>query len=249
MLSKLEKNRIKSLKDKKIRKEHNEFIAEGSRIIKDLIDAAPERVKLICATSDWCENSNAILQKITCPVHVIEPSLLQALASLKTTKEVLAIFTVPDFKNNIKDPDWILYLDNIRDPGNLGTILRTADWFGIHNIYCSPDCVDPFNNKCIQSSMSSIFRVQVIERPWQQMLIDFKDVKKYAADTTGNSIYNLDPKEIKFICIGNEANGLSEEIRSNCEYTIAIPAEHSLGAESLNAAIATGLIMGWKTFR
>ena len=249
MLSKSEKIWIKSLKEKKTRNLRNEFIAEGSRLVLDMIKATPEKLKLLCATPEWHAKFEPILATSFKEVRIISKDILQSISSLKTTEEVLAIFSFPEKQNaNYVANKLIIYLDNIRDPGNLGTIIRSADWFGISQLFCAPGCADPFNNKCVQATMSSIMRVQVFLKTWDEMLESYKAMDKFAASSDGLSIYDFKKESINFICIGNEANGISPEILRHCKHSVSIPSTHSLGAESLNAAVACSLIMGWKTY-
>ena len=249
MLSKSEKLWIKSLKNKQTRYLQNEFIAEGSRIVLDLIRAAPQKLKFLCATEEWYANFGPLLTNHTKKIRIISNQILQSVSSLKSTEEVLAIFSFPDSPATIKsDNRLIIYLEHIKDPGNLGTIIRSADWFGLQRIYCSPDSVDPFNNKCVQATMSSIMRVQVSAMTWEEMLEKYDTVDKYAAAADGESIYKLHQDDIQFICIGNEAHGLSPQIVKQCKMKVSIPSYNSLGAESLNASVACSLIMAWKTF-
>jgi TrmH family RNA methyltransferase len=248
MLSKSEKNWIKSLKDKKTRQENRKFIAEGSKIILDLFKEHPDKLKLLCCTNEWLEKLRPVIKFDPNVLRILSNSELQSVATLKSTEEVLAVFSYPDHEPSHPTKNLIIYLDNITDPGNLGTIIRTADWFGLSQLFCSPGCVDPFNNKCIQATMSSIFRVNIITKTWEEMNRSFEGTKKYAATMNGTSIYDLSKDDVNFVCIGNEANGISEDVLKDCSNTISIPATHSLGAESLNAAIACSLIMAWKTF-
>lgn len=249
MLSKSEKIWIKSLKNKETRFLQKEFIAEGSRIVLDLIKAAPEKLKFLCTTKEWYEKNAPTMDLNANKIRIISSDLLQSVSSLKTTEEVLAIYSFPEYLTSNKVGNQIIiYLDRIRDPGNLGAIIRSADWFGIQQIFCSPDSVDSFNNKCVQATMSSIMRVQVVIKTWEDMLKEYDAADKFAATADSTSIYNFKREDIGFVCIGNEANGLSSEILNHCKHKVSIPANRSLGAESLNAAVACSLIMAWKTF-
>lgn len=245
MLSKSEKNWIKSLKNKKTRDLNKEFIAEGSRIVLDILKDNSSKLKLLCATQNWLDKVPSNQIKTLDHIRIVPDTILTSIASLKSTEEVLAIFSYPDSYLN-GDNSFIVYLDQIRDPGNMGTIIRSADWFGISKIYCSPDSVDIYNNKCVQATMSSIMRVQILEKSWSEMMELFPNLEKYAATMEGTSLYELNKAEVRFVCIGNEARGLSSFIIDDCKKQFSIPARMSLGAESLNAAVATSLIMAWK---
>jgi RNA methyltransferase, TrmH family len=250
MLSKSEKIWIKSLKDKKTRYQRKEFVAEGSKLVIDLIKARPDHLQLICCTKTWLDDNPEIDAKYQNAIRTVTASVLHSISSLKSTEEVLAVFSFPVFNENQESDEsgMIVFLDKIRDPGNLGTVLRTADWFGITSVYCSPDTVDAFNNKSIQATMSSIMRVQLIPVSWQEFKHRFSNIPIYAACSDGLPIYECNRGGVKIICIGNESNGLSEEILQDCNVKIAIPGNKSLGAESLNAAVAASLIIAWNSY-
>ncbi len=249
MLSKSEKSWIKSLKDKKTRYQKNEFVAEGSKIVSDILKEAPDKLKLLCCTELWATDHSAMVQKHSSQLRIVTETILDSVASLKSTQEVIAVFDFPDYNLQVlKQDSFVLYLEKIRDPGNLGTILRTADWMGISKVYGSPDCVDPFNNKCIQATMASIMRVEFIMKTWDEMKLLFPGAMYYAAVSDGMSITQCESGDVNFVCIGNEAKGLSDKVLTDCQNTLSIPGDHSLGAESLNAAVAASLIMAWKVF-
>lgn len=232
-----------------MRNAQKQFVAEGSKLVLDMIHEASSQLKLLCCTNDWYANHHVGIKGYSEIIRIIKQDELKYIANLVSTEEVLAVFDYPEFNQASTAKDsFIIYLDRIRDPGNLGTILRTADWFGIPKIYCSPDSVDCFNNKCIQASMASIMRVQVESKSWNDMMKMFPEYEPCAATIDGESIYGLSKDSIKFICLGNEASGVSENISDHCKRKIAIPAARSLGAESLNVAVACSVILAWKFF-
>jgi TrmH family RNA methyltransferase len=147
-------------------------------------------------------------------------------------------------------PDWeklqqdlILYADGIQDPGNLGTILRIADWFGIRALICSPDTVDWQNPKVIQASMGAFLRVQVIEVDWDTLKAQLPDVPTYATVMEGQNVMEAEIGANGIVVIGNEGKGIRPSVLEDCPHQLSIPRHERGGAESLNAGIATGIIL------
>lgn len=245
MISKNQIQFIKSLQNKKERSDKQIFTAEGSRLILDLIKTAQNLVKHIYCTETWFKDYETKLSQILGLVTIIHDDELKKIASLKTTEQVIGLFKFPELTPS--QPDELklsLYLDDLKDPGNMGTIFRLADWFGITHIFGGESCVDPFNNKSIQASMSSISRVTFQSIPFQQLKADFTQHKFIATGLLGVELKDVKQDDSsKIICIGNEAHGLSEEIAKLCDITVSISSKKSLGAESLNAAIASGILL------
>ncbi|MBK9108182.1 MAG: RNA methyltransferase [Saprospiraceae bacterium] len=178
----------------------------------------------------------------------VDEQILQSLSSLKTNNGLLGIFKYPEFPSRPTNelPSFTLYLDQIKDPGNLGTIIRTADWFGIKKIYCSRDCVDPFNSKVIQSSMASILRVEINSIDWEEFHVLASENSIYAATPEGESYFHINKSEVKILCIGNESNGLRNFVLQDAYKKITIPKASNSKTESLNAAVATAILLAWK---
>ncbi len=232
MLTKADINFIKSLQDKKERQQHKLFIAEGPKVVNELLNSLCVPYKIYATSANIVNNlkEKNVLQ-------LISESELSRISSLKSTRNCIAIFKVPE--PTLSDSNVVFALDNLQDPGNLGTIIRVADWYGITKIVCSLNTVDCYNTKTVQSSMASIGRVNVIYTDLYNYL---KDCKKaiYAADLTGNSIYNIKWEKPCVILIGNEGKGLSNELLQMAQHLVHIP---RIGAaESLNAAIAAAII-------
>lgn len=197
----------------------------------------------VYATADWVDEQKALLAKISgIPVTVVEPHVLKQLSALTTPNRAMALLDIPPITSPAPLTGTVaLALESIQDPGNLGTIIRIADWFGINRIYCSPDCVDTYNPKTIQATMGSIARVQVIESDIIPLLQQ-TSVPGYAATLHGRNIVEFDPIREGLLLIGNESRGLSPEVVDRCTHHITIP--RLGGAESLNAAVAAGIICG-----
>jgi TrmH family RNA methyltransferase len=247
MLTNSQIKHINSLKHGKYRIAFNEFIAEGSKLVLDLINS-PYRLKAVYATLQWIGVNKDILNQHGLEAGQVTSNELGRITALTTAPDVFAIFEI---SQRLPDPsdlysDLVLVLDNIRDPGNLGTIIRTADWFGIKTILCSPHCVDLYNPKVIQATMGSIARVNVV-------YTDLKDVLReilpgtivYGAMTDGEDILTTHLGNNGFIIIGNESNGISSDVLPFIDKKISIPSyspDKTNKAESLNAAIACAII-------
>ena len=242
MLSKTIVKYIQSLHLKKYRDEHGVFIAEGSKVVSDLLASKQFVCKTICAFESWLgENQELLLSLSADNKFVVNEIELKKISLLQTPNKVLAVF----YKRQSKPPDlknkFSLMLDEIQDPGNMGTIIRTADWFGIENIICSEDCVDSYNPKVVQSSMGSLGRVNVIYADLEEFINGNKSVSIYAATLGGTSLYALDKINEGIILIGNESKGINDELLKYAAKQITIP--KSGKAESLNAAVAAGIIL------
>jgi len=237
MLSKNEIKDIQSLSQKKFRDELKLFIAEGPKIVEELIELIPHQIEKIYAVEEWMKNRKTSVQNIK-PIEVSSAEL-DKLSQLQTPNQVIAIIR----KNDSKKPDaslFTLYLDTIQDPGNFGTIIRIADWFGIKNIVCSNGCVDLYNPKVIQSTMASIARVNVFYDENNEWLRD-QTVPIFAATLDGTILYEHSKTKEGILIIGNESKGIRPEILQYAKDNITIPKKGE--AESLNAAVATGIIL------
>ena len=240
MLSKSQVKYIQSLGHKKSRDEERVFIAEGHKIVEDFLWHGNVHVKQIYAVKNWLDTN----QKNTDNIELIEitEEELERLSLLKTPNRVLAVvekFELPDeidVKNKLS-----IVLDTIQDPGNLGTIIRIADWFGVKNIICSNDSADIYNGKVVQATMGSIARVNVFYKDLLPWLKEQSGIKIYATALNGNAINDFGKIKEGIIVIGNESKGISDSILKIADEKISIP---RIGdAESLNAAVATGIIL------
>lgn len=244
MLSKSKIHAVQALRRKKIRDERGLFIAEGDKIVREMLQNAPAvQIDSIFALSNWAEAAQPFLKKYQSIVHLVTDSELKQISGLTEPNQVLVVAhqRIATVSENIIKEKFTLYLDGIQDPGNMGAILRIADWFGMPCVFCSDTCVDVWNPKVVQSTMGALLRVHTQE-------IHFSDLKKlyptlpiYGALLNGKSIFETKCFEkTGIIVIGNEGNGISTEILKQIDYPITIP--RGGGAESLNAAIATGII-------
>lgn len=243
MLSKQQIKFVQSLKLKKYRQQYAAFITEGDKMVSEMLLAKAALLQ-IYALPDWIQQHTALLQQNNYQTIVQEVSEkeLSRISFLETPNKVLAVCTtlqeVPDedtLKKNIS-----LVLDDIKDPGNLGTIIRTADWFGLPYIFCSPECVDVYNPKVVQATMGSLLRVQVFYQPLPALFDQNDQIAVYGALLLGKNAFTTTIRPPAFVVIGNEAHGISEQVLPYIQTPITIPRTGS--AESLNAAVATGII-------
>ena len=233
MLSKKVLKYIQSLGLKKSRDESGLFIAEGPKIVEELLQIVPDRIEAVYATPSF---QSKIAPGMVTGISEME---LEKISQLKTPHQVLAV--VKQFE--VTEPDisgFVLYLDTIQDPGNFGTIIRIADWFGIKHIVCSAGCADHYNPKVVQSTMASIARVNVFydeTNDWLQQ----QNTTIYAASLHGKTLSQFAKTERGILLIGNESKGLHVDLLKLATEQITIPRRGE--AESLNAAVATGILL------
>jgi TrmH family RNA methyltransferase len=246
-LSKARIKLIQSLQHKKFRLKYDKFIVEGLKITKELF---LERRLLVNEVYVSNPDYEPVLQGIIDPEHlcVITPQQMHQLSQMSTPPGVLAVCSLPE-EDHL--PEFIMgmrifYLDSIRDPGNLGTILRIADWFGLDFVILSPDCVDIYNHKVLQASMGSALRVKTCTLD-KVGLLSVSEGKIYVCDTGGKNINDMDAPVDGIIVLGNESLGVSGELMHQVKEVLAIPGNRSLGAESLNVASAAAIIASWWT--
>jgi len=244
MISKNQVKYIQSLGQKKSRDAENKFVAEGPRIVDELLNARNCRVLQVLALKEWMEHHPG--KDHSAEIIEITEDELKKISQLSTPNQVLAVVEKikwsdePVIKGKI-----LLALDSIQDPGNMGTIIRIADWFGIEGIFCANDCTDIYNPKVVQSTMGSITRVRVEYTDLSSWLKKNNEVRTYAAVLNGRDITKMEKLNEGMIVIGNESKGISEEILKLINVQITIPGQGK--AESLNAAVATGIILSHLT--
>jgi RNA methyltransferase, TrmH family len=243
MFSKSQAKYIQSLQYKKFRDEANCFIAETPKVVADLLLQKIFVCKQLFATTQWMQDNQQMLQNFnTVETILVKDFELQKISQLASPNHVLGVFSKKEealnfeIKNNIT-----LVLDGIQDPGNMGSIIRSADWFGIKNIVCSANCVDIYNNKVVQSTMGSLGRVNIIYTNLFDWLQQNNTVTQYAAMLNGSTIQTIGKIKQAILIIGNEANGVSHEVLQLQPQQITIPKYGQ--AESLNAGVATGILL------
>ncbi|MBI4930344.1 MAG: RNA methyltransferase [Bacteroidetes bacterium] len=236
MISKSKIKFVRSLHQKKYRDAEGLFIAECPKVVNELLHSN-YRAKEIFATNQFKVHPDFYRDK----VQEISEKELESISALTTPNQVLAVFEIvtQQFTINSVSDKLVLALDDIRDPGNMGTIIRIADWFGINHILCSETCVDIYNPKTVQASMGSMARVCAHYVNLGNTLKNSKPV--YAAVLDGKNIYSEKLSSTGVILIGNESKGISENLIKCVSNKISIP-NFSSGADSLNAAVATAVI-------
>ncbi len=222
--------KISSLSEKKYRKLYGEYLVEGVKPVRECIRCGGKITQIVC-TPDYAEEFSS--------AAVFSESLFERVSTEKSPQGVLATVKIP---NNalIAPKSSCLLLDGLQDCGNLGTIIRTANAAGYSEIYAI-NCADAYAPKTVRASMSGIFFVKIMTGETAEILECLQGVPKIAADMNGEDIFSFRPPEKFCLCIGNEGNGLSREVKSACNYEIAIPMRES--CESLNAAISAGIAM------
>ncbi len=225
---------IKSLQQKKYRILHSLFVAEGVKMVNELLrsdlkvkDIYTVDAHAIPFNNDYC--------------HIISEADLRRISGLKSPNKVLGIFHIPD-PDRLEFKDWIVALDSITDPGNLGTIIRLCDWFGIKHLACASDTVDCYNPKVLQATMGSITRVNVVYTDIAD-LAAHADVPVYGAFMDGESVYDQNWTKSGILILGNEAHGISQPLEAHIQKKVGIPQFGSVTAESLNVATATAIIL------
>ncbi|MCQ2605283.1 MAG: RNA methyltransferase [Bacteroidales bacterium] len=237
----LSKNKIKyfaSFSKKKIREEEGKFVVEGNKMVAELLLSDFE-VECIVATADWIAEN-----KPRCDCYEATKEDLTKVSLLQNPQDVWALAKMKDYTAISQIHDLTLALDGVQDPGNMGTIIRLADWFGIQHVVCSQECVDVYNPKVVQATMGAIFRIHVSYVDLPQWLASLKNTEILAADMEGDNVYiNSVPQNVVLV-MGNEGNGISDAVSKLVSRNIHIPSFNTTGktSESLNVAVATAIL-------
>jgi RNA methyltransferase, TrmH family len=258
LITKSQVKYIQSLGHKKFRDAEGVFVVEGPKITGELLGAPNMRLRAAYGLREWIAAlSPALLQRLDerttgllggeRRITEVGPIELQRLSALSTPNQVVAVFEKPVFPDPLWTTGLYVVLDGLQDPGNLGTIVRLADWFGVDGVLCSPDSADVFNPKAVQSTMGSVSRVPVWYGDPEAVIRHSLGMPVWAALLQGESLYGQQRIRQGFIVIGNESKGIGLAIQELATHRITIPRTGE--AESLNAAVATGIILshlvGW----
>jgi len=232
---------IRSLEKKKFRNETACFLAEGNKLVADILPFF--ECECLVAKTSWMATQGDIHAK---ELIIAEAEDIGKASLLKTPQDVLAVFRQPSYaidKEAIRN-ELSLVLDGIQDPGNLGTIIRLADWFGINRLICSPDTADVYNPKTVQATMGAIARVQVFYVPLSDWLNEMDDMPVYGAFLEGKNIYTEALSPSGLIVMGNEGNGISAPVENRITQKLYIPnyPPEAESTESLNVATATAIV-------
>jgi TrmH family RNA methyltransferase len=251
MISSSKSKLIRSLQHKKYRDQHRLFLVEGEKMVRELVTGGtnnPFFIRELLASPEWMERNSEIIKRSGAELTEASRAEIKKISNLVTPQPVIALVSIPrlGFKAESLLNTPVLAFESIRDPGNLGTIIRTADWFGIGQIVCTPDSADLFNPKVIQSSMGAITRVQVHYRDLE-ILMESKELAGKTVFGTfmeGENIYETSLETDPLILFGNESRGLSERITRLIHRPLSIPSfsTSSTGPESLNVAISVAVI-------
>lgn len=234
MVTKKQIKLVKGLQQKKYRTIHGLFVAEGLKLVQELLASDFKPFNLFVDDLQWTKYFMHESELIT-------PETLKQMSSLHSPNGVLGVFEIPklDMKKKV---DWVLAVDAVRDPGNLGTIIRLCDWYGIGQLVCSPDTVDCYNPKVLQATMGSIARVQVYYEDLGLFLRGC-DAPVFGAFMEGKSVFQHELPKHGILVMGNEANGISKAIEAKIDMKMGIPQFGGSSAESLNVATATAILL------
>ena len=248
----ISKNKIKlihSLKQKKYREKEGLFIAEGPKVVADMMDRMEP--KIVVATQSWLKD-NDLTKCEKCETIIATEQELRNISLLQHPQDVLALFGIDDYSKDfsispkfISGKELLIGLDGIQDPGNLGTIIRIADWFGIRTVLCSYDTVDVFNPKVVQATMGSLARVDVVYCDLVALTKNMpKEIPLFATSLKGENIYECSLPASGLIIMGNEGNGVSKEVCNNADQLLFIPSFQTSQSspDSLNVAVATAIV-------
>jgi len=225
---------VKSLRQKKYRNQHGLFVVEGIKTVSEFLNSAYKAEMIYTTAPGLFKNDVHKIEQVT------EKEMLQ-MSGLHSPSKALGIFYIPSIKE-LDFEDWILAVDEVRDPGNLGTIIRLCDWFGIKHIVCSEQTVDCYNPKVLQATMGSLTRVQLRYGRLAE-LIGQKKVDSYGTFMDGSPVYSEKFPSRGILVMGNEANGIGAEIAAMLDHKISIPHYGNRTTESLNVATATAVLL------
>ncbi len=240
MISKNTIKNIASLRQQKVRKASGLFVVEGRKMVDELLCSDFE-VDGLFATQAFLDGNGAGFAQAA----VVSEMQMGQMSGQDTPPGILAVVRIPEQRQIAVDAPWVLALDGIANPGNMGTIIRTAEWFGLNDIVCSPDCVELWNPKVIQATMGSVFRMNVAYTP----LPDFLSAQRqsgravFGALLEGENLFEMKEKAEGVLVIGSESHGIRADVLPHITHPVTIPRKAGSATESLNAAVAGGIII------
>ena len=246
MLSKQVTKIIQNLEKKKFREKYQIFKVEGEKLVDELLRSS-FKIHSIFAYTNWIEKNQKRLHGLK--VEEVDTHEMSQLSNFQSLPEVIALVHIPtsDYQKSKIQEELSIVLNGIQDPGNLGTILRVADWFGIHHVFCDSDCAGVYNSKCVQASMGAIFRVKTYYPDLPALFQEMQqpDFPIYGTFLDGQNIYTTPLHTKGFIIMGNEGKGISTTIEPFINHKLTIPsfAQNEYATESLNVGVATGIIL------
>jgi len=244
MLSQNQLKYLRSLAVKKYRHQHHQFIVEGDKMVSELLLQTEISVDFIFALERWAEANARFLRPFSEKLNLVSEDELSRISTLTTPNQVLAVAGLPSIpcQPELSTTELCFYLDGIQDPGNMGSILRVADWFGFPAVFCSPDCADVYSSKVVQASMGAILRVQSWEIGLAELLSAAPGIPVAGAVLEGENLFEVALPQSGLIVIGNEGRGISKSTDQLLTHRLSIPKHQAGKAESLNAAIASGIL-------
>ena len=252
MLSKNKIHHLTSLQNKKFREQFCEFLIEGDKIVKESLVQKNFRLLEILAIERWVEQNAILLSKNKqVEVTIISEKELGRISSLKSPNQVIAMlaFSEQVFDLPLASAGLTIYLDGVQDPGNAGTIIRTAEWFGVKQIVFSPDSVDRYNTKFLQSGMGSIFRITLLHIDYLEFKKLTLDLPWWGASLSGKNIDDYIPSLPGDLIMGSEGSGIRPEVEKLLDEKLKIPKNNDAETESLNVSVATGILLNKLTSR
>lgn len=245
-LSKTKAKELKALSHKKERDEKGLFIAEGEKCVLDLLPAF--KLKYLICTARWIETHKEYGHLYGDNVLISDHRGIEIISSLQSLPEVIAIFHKPTYSETTILPNidkaYFLLLDGIQDPGNLGTIIRTSDWFGVYHIYASKNTADAFSPKVVQATMGSLARVNIYYTDLSQLISEHREIPVIGTLLDGKPLSKVNLPDNGFLLMGNEGKGISSELKTLITHPVTIPPVNQVNhPDSLNVAIATGILL------
>lgn len=233
-------NQIKeyrSLGQSKFRQKYGKFIVEGHKISTQLLSKTVHKIIHIICTEKWADNNAVLLENRD--YSVVDRKTIEKISHLKTPQDILLILEMPSMQNTIQEGNAI-YMDDVQDPGNVGTIIRIADWFGIKNVIRSRESADFYNPKVLQATMGAFDNVNMVTYSQEELLNHA--IPLVVTDMDGEDINTFSFPENACIVMGNEGNGVGDLLLQNAAHTVSIVGNPSRSAESLNVGIACGIV-------
>ena len=235
---------IASLKQQKFRKELGLFVVEGRKMTEELLQSG-FKVEDLFATERFLTDCPTLFPN----AETVSEVQMSQMSGQYTPPGILAVVRIPQQKTLETTSPFILALDGIANPGNMGTIIRTAEWFGIHDVVCSPDCVEIWNPKVIQATMGSIFRIHILETNLPNFLSEQtrKGKAVFGALLNGQNLFEMEKPKEGIIVIGSESHGIRNEVLPCITHAVTIPRKNNSATESLNASVAAAIILAEMT--
>lgn len=242
MLSASQQKYLTALQVKKYRQKYRKFTVEGSKMVLELLAQTRIPVADIYGLERWADENAAALAPFYPIFNAVTEAELRKISTLTTPNGVLAVAELPAPDSGPVSGGFAFYLDGIRDPGNLGTILRVADWFGMTAVYCSADCADAFSPKVVQASMGSVLRMPVVEAGLDDLVQMHPQLPVLGAVLGGENVFEADLPGQGLLVIGNESSGIRPDLEALLTRRLTIPRGPGSSAESLNASVAAGIL-------